>query len=160
MGIAAVLGMAASLLLGVAVSQWALKPGAGSLQGGPAGELVAAGALARGLQEQLASVPDSAGTVAVGMTFRDHDGHYCRSFVIEDAQVLAGLACRQPDGRWQVPVVMDSERAATGGLPQAATALNMACWRKPKPGWPAIPGCGEERKAATAAGANAAAGPV
>lgn len=116
-------GMAASLLLGVAVSQWTLKPEAASLQAGPAGEFVAGGALARGLQEQLASVPDPAGTVAVGLTFRDHDGHYCRSFVIEDAHVLAGLACRQPDGRWRVPVVMESETAATGGLRQAATAL-------------------------------------
>lgn len=114
--------MAASLLLGVAVSQWLSKPDAARLQA-DGGSLMAGADLSGALERQLASVPDPAAAVAVGLTFRDAGGRYCRSFAIESRQRLAGLACRAPDGRWQVPVVMESSAASGGELRQAATAL-------------------------------------
>lgn len=117
------LGMAASMLLGVALSQWAMQPEPASLQAGKDGGLIASGALARGLQEQLASRPEPGAMVAVGLTFRDRGGRYCRSFVIREANRWAGLGCRQADGRWQVPVVMAADIGTADAMRQAASAL-------------------------------------
>ena len=55
--------------------------------------IVAAGALERALDTQLASAPTSGG-VRIGLTFRDSAGAVCRSF---DDRELSGLACRAGD---------------------------------------------------------------
>ncbi|MBA3487704.1 MAG: zf-HC2 domain-containing protein [Lysobacter sp.] len=115
--------MAASLLLGVAVTYWALQQDAARLQDGAGGSLIAGADLARGLERQLAGAPDVSEPVAVGLTFRDNAGHYCRSFAIDGSHLLAGLACRQEDGDWTVPVVMEAPHASGAELRQAATAL-------------------------------------
>lgn len=60
----------------------------------------ASGALAAGLERQLASAPRPGDAVAIGLTFRDRDGRWCRSFAMP-AEAIAGLACRE-DGRWRV----------------------------------------------------------
>jgi len=80
------------------------------------GALVAQGALADRLDTQLAS----AGT-GIGLSFRDRDGDYCRTFRTSE---LAGLACR--DGRnWSVrlavtmPSANSSYRMAGSDLPLA-----------------------------------------
>lgn len=117
--------MAASLLLGVAVSQWVSKPDAVLLSAGEGGALVAGADLASSLERQLASVPEPGGAVAVGLTFRDVAGRYCRSFAVEGSQPLAGLACRESSGNWKVPVVVEST-AQAGELRQASTALPTA----------------------------------
>lgn len=117
--------MAASLLLGVAVSHRASKPDAALLYAGEGGALVAGADLASSLERQLASVPEPGGTVAVGLTFRDAAGHYCRSFAVEDSQPLAGLACRESGGNWKVPMVLEST-AQAGELRQASTAIPAA----------------------------------
>lgn len=117
--------VAASLLLGVAVSQWVSKPGAALLQTGKGGALVAGADLASSLERQLASVPEPGGVVAVGLTFRDTAGNYCRSFSIEGPQPLAGLACRENSGSWKVPMVVEST-AQAGELRQASTAIPAA----------------------------------
>lgn len=114
--------MAASLLLGVTISQWMAKPDPARLQA-EGGVLMAGADLSGALERQLASAPDPAIAVAIGLSFRDAGGRYCRSFAIESRQPLAGLACRHTDGRWQVPVVMESAAAPAGELRQAATAL-------------------------------------
>ena len=117
--------MAASLLLGVAVSQWVSKPDAALLSAGEGGALVAGADLAGSLERQLASVPEPGGVVAVGLTFRDTTGNYCRSFAIEGSQPLAGLACRESDGNWKVPMVTEST-TQSGELRQASTAMPAA----------------------------------
>lgn len=61
------------------------------------GRLVAAAALAKALDVQLASASQS-GPVRVGLTFRDGSGAICRSFADTNA---SGLAC-QDRGQWQV----------------------------------------------------------
>ncbi|MES2859411.1 MAG: hypothetical protein V4704_09560 [Pseudomonadota bacterium] len=115
-------GMAASLVLGVVIAQWLGTPDAARLQVGE-GPLLAGADLAGALERQLASAPQPAAAVAIGLTFRDAGGRYCRSFAIESRQPLAGLACRESDGRWHVPVVMESAAAPEAELRQAATAL-------------------------------------
>lgn len=63
--------------------------------------------------------PDSQGR-AVGLTFQDADGHWCRTFNVEEARV-AGLACRR-GGRWALEVLAPvPASAALGELRTAAT---------------------------------------
>ncbi|KAF1708046.1 zf-HC2 domain-containing protein [Pseudoxanthomonas sacheonensis] len=117
--------MAASLLLGVAVSQWISKPDAARLHTGEGGALVAGADLANSLERQLASVPEPDRAVTIGLTFRDAAGNYCRSFAIKGLKPLAGLACRGSDGHWKVPMVAEST-AQAGELRQASTAIPAA----------------------------------
>lgn len=58
----------------------------------------AAGALDRALSTQLAS--ESARAVRIGLSFRSHDGRYCRTFEL-NLRATAGIACRGDDG-WDV----------------------------------------------------------
>lgn len=118
--------MAASLLLGVAISQWVLQPQVPPLQLDGSGRLLAGGELASGLGRQLASAPEAGTAVAIGLSFRDAAGRYCRSFAWDGAQPLSGLACRQEDQRWEVVIVTQAAPAPSGELRQAATALSPA----------------------------------
>lgn len=58
------------------------------------GELVAGGPLAKGLDTLLASAPDAASAVSIGLSFRARDGRVCRSFTYREDTALSGLACR------------------------------------------------------------------
>lgn len=114
-------GMAAALALGVALSQAFLAPAPADLRTAAGGALRADGALAQALDQQLAADNRADGRIAIGLSFRDGSGAYCRSFVLRQARPLAGLACRGDDG-WHVPVT--SEAAAENGeLRPAAAAL-------------------------------------
>jgi hypothetical protein len=114
-------GMAAALALGVALSQAFLAPTPADLRTADGGALRADGALAQALDRQLAADNTPAGRIAVGLSFRDGSGAYCRSFVLRDPRPLAGLACRADDG-WHVPITSEAE-VDTGELRQAAAAL-------------------------------------
>lgn len=108
----------------LAVAVW-MRPGAPVQMRD--GQLVAAGALARDLDDALAGAPDAGRGTAIGLTFRDAEGRICRSFSTGDA-ALAGLACR--DGaRWSLPVVSrappgggDPVRQAASGMPPEVQA--------------------------------------
>ncbi|TNJ35647.1 hypothetical protein [Arenimonas terrae] len=114
-------GLAAALALGVALSQAFLQPGEADLRTVAGGALRADGALAQALDHQLAADNRADARIAIGLSFRDGSGAYCRSFVLRQARPLAGLACRGDDG-WHVPVT--SEAAAENGeLRPAAAAL-------------------------------------
>lgn len=85
--------MAASLVAGVLVGFAAPHD-----RGGLAvrdGVVTARADLAEALDERLAS---ESGPIRVGLSFRDPQGAYCRTFQSEPDRV-AGLACRD-DGRW------------------------------------------------------------
>jgi len=109
--------MAASLLLGVLLSWRLLAPGSGLIEAGQDG-LLARGELARALESQLASTQGGEEPVLIGLTFRTHDGAYCRSFVLRAAQT-AGLACRAGSG-WQIPAT-DSSPMPQGQMQQASS---------------------------------------
>jgi hypothetical protein len=83
------------------------------------GALVAQGRLAERLETELAS----AGT-GIGLSFRNQEGRYCRTF---QSDGLAGLACREA-GQWDVQVAVgvgsegSSYRMAGSNLPPAVLA--------------------------------------
>ena len=108
-------GMAASLLLGVLLSWRLFAPGDEMLMASEGGALVARGALASALDQQLAGTQRDTDPVLVGISFRAQDGGYCRSFTLREA-ATAGLACRV-DGEWNIAVTSDAP--ASGDLRQA-----------------------------------------
>ena len=112
------LAAAASLVLGVLAASWWQSAPRDDMQWRD-GNLQAGGELAHALQDRLTSDPGRSG-VAVGLSFRDRDGDFCRSFVLE-ARSTAGLACRR-DAGWQV-VTLGTTRTQRGTLRQAASAL-------------------------------------
>lgn len=118
--------MAACLSLGIGLGVW------GPFTSGNAeqtvarradGTLVAQGTLDRVLTTTLAAEAPTGQGVAVGLSFKARDGRYCRSFAIDAAAPLAGLACRD-GGAWQVRALAPAAAAAApGSYRMAATAL-------------------------------------
>jgi hypothetical protein len=116
--------IAASLVLGVLAAAL-LGPAAG---GGPIvarnGRMFAGGTLSSALSSQLASTQPAGAPVQIGVSFRTGDGSYCRTFVLQEGQSLAGLACHE-HGAWELRVVAQNESggSAGGGYRAAATGL-------------------------------------
>lgn len=67
--------------------------------------LAARGALARALDTQLAAEESDA--VRIGLSFRDENGEYCRTFDLPDNDIT-GLACRNDNG-WAVQMATEHE---------------------------------------------------
>jgi hypothetical protein len=106
--------IAASLVVGLmagALIQRLSTPGA--LTEVRDGSLLARGALARALNEQLASNPSSNAAVRVGLTFRARSGSYCRTFALSGSRSLAGLACREQE-QWQVLNLIGAQAPGAG----------------------------------------------
>jgi hypothetical protein len=108
--------IAASLavgLVGGALIQWLSAPAA--LTEIRDGSMLAHGALARALNEQLAGSPASAAQLRIGLTFRARSGNYCRTFTVSGNRALFGLACRAQQ-QLQVLTLLGTDSAAfTGG---------------------------------------------
>lgn len=84
------------------------------------GHVVAQGALAASLQDGLASEPG--GATVIGVTFRDKDGAWCRSFEMRASEAgLAGLACATGDD-WRIETAAATP-ARTGDYAQASAAM-------------------------------------
>jgi anti-sigma factor RsiW len=113
--------MAASFLLGA--TGWYFA--GGGLSADPLverdGQLLASGRLERALSTQLASVETQQQPVRIGTSFRNHQGSYCRTFELQGAQSLAGLACREHQ-RWQVNTLARAQSAPSAGYRQAASS--------------------------------------
>jgi hypothetical protein len=123
--------MAASLALGVAIGAVFIgEHGRGTTDGAAdiianQGQLLAQGALARALSDQLASTQKPDAPVRIGVTFVSKVGGYCRTFALERSSA-AGLACSSGTG-WRIEVLAQSERSgkepeyktAAGALPPA-----------------------------------------
>lgn len=88
------------------------------------GQLQAGGALARALTDQLASSQAAGAPVQIGVSFRAHNGDFCRSFVLHEPSALAGVACRGALS-WRLEVLAQSPAApgAIGGYHPAASEL-------------------------------------
>ena len=80
------------------------------------GALLASGLLNRALNDQLASAPPASGAVRIGLSFQARTGGYCRSFTLDEARLMAGLACRQQD-RWRIVTLIGNETPTTAGSP-------------------------------------------
>jgi anti-sigma-K factor RskA len=107
--------MAASVVLGLFVGIGVMNTQAPLIAPSESG-LVARGALAQALETQLAS--DEADAVRIGLSFRDTDGRYCRTFDLTEGGT-AGLACREGDA-WNV--AMTAAGAGGGEVRQAAAS--------------------------------------
>jgi hypothetical protein len=77
------------------------------------GALVASGALARGLSDQLSGDPMSSSKVTTGLSFLAKSGDYCRTFSIAHGAEGAGLACRRND-LWRIAVLAQPASGAAG----------------------------------------------
>lgn len=108
---------AACFVLGLSVG-WLGRGGSGaSFEVGPGGRLDEAG-LVRVLDRRLAAEGADAAGRAVGLTFRDGEGRWCRTFQSDTAGV-AGLACRRGDA-WTLQALAPFE--AVGGEVRTASA--------------------------------------
>jgi hypothetical protein len=103
-------GMAATLVLGTLIGTRLAPPGGDE-------RLLASGAIAQALDQQLASAPG--GAVAVQVSFKSKDGRWCRSF---STSATAGLACREADGAWALQQLAATNSSGTQ-MRQASSAL-------------------------------------
>lgn len=116
--------IAASLIVGVIAGRSVLVR---SGMSGPIvmkdGQVLARGALADALADQLAANQTAAAPVRIGVSFRARSGEYCRTFAMSAPGALAGLACRAGDS-WRVRVLARAETGAEPGTyRQAASAM-------------------------------------
>lgn len=115
--------IAASLALGLTLGLRPWMPPADVISSNST--LAASGALAEALDTQLASNQPQGGAVRIGLSFRDRDGRYCRSF---EGRILSGIGCRDA-GRWLLERTMagqagsDYRQAASGALAADAAAM-------------------------------------
>lgn len=113
--------MAASLVLGIVVTwQVMQRPENPDFITASNGALVARGALAKALDEQLASQQDRGGAVVIGLSFEARGNSYCRTFTLRGS-ATAGLACRS-GSEWQIPVTTAVE-IPSGEMQQVATPI-------------------------------------
>jgi hypothetical protein len=118
--------MAASLVLGVAVSYALLRP-PGQVIANNNGRLIAQGALNDALAHQLAGDQAQESSVQIGVSFVAKSGNYCRAFTTLSTESMAGIACR--DGNeWTVRLLAPGQgvSVATGSYRMAGTALPAA----------------------------------
>ncbi|CAN5447202.1 hypothetical protein BH10PSE5_BH10PSE5_19770 [soil metagenome] len=87
--------VAATLMVGVVAGYVISQQNAGVLAPSMDGALVARGALAKALDNNLSA---SSGPARLGISFKTADGRYCRTFQA-DAQRIAGVACHEGP-RW------------------------------------------------------------
>ena len=107
--------IAASLLIGVLVGRALLPQPSGEsglIVAGKDGRVVASGALARALSEQLSS--DDGSGIDIGLTFRAKSGEYCRTFGAHAAQPVVGFACRDAQA-WRIDMLSAAPRPEAGG---------------------------------------------
>jgi len=107
--------IAASLVLGLMVGTQFTGTGAVSEKDGA---LVASGALARGLDTQLAS--SEPGALRILSSFRRQGGDYCRVY---DGGTNSGIACKQ-NGDWVLERTLAGGKRETGEYRQAGSAAS------------------------------------
>lgn len=120
--------IAASLVVGVIAGRLTLvgmgSPGPITMRGD---RMLASGALAAALSDQLAGAQSAGDPARIGVTFRSKSGEYCRTFTLSQPTMLAGLACRAHDV-WRVSVLARTESPTgdSGAYRQAASSMPAA----------------------------------
>lgn len=113
--------LAATFVIGVSLGL-ALMSRDNAMVSSEHGALVANGALATALSEQLASTQRGDEAVTMGISFKAYSGTLCRTFTIR-ANQLAGIACRD-NATWRVQMLTDNAASgAAGDYRQAASAM-------------------------------------
>jgi hypothetical protein len=118
--------IAASLLIGILAGRAILQPERESrlVAAGSDGRVVAGGALAQALSEQLSSQDGT--EIDIGLTFRSRSGEYCRTFGARASNPVVGFACRDAE-TWRIDMLSTAPRAEAGG------AYRMASTQLPAP---------------------------
>lgn len=116
------LAAAASVLLGLALGYALPHRGGAQMLQFRDGKLIAQGTLAAALDTQLAAQQSRTETVQLGLSFRNAQGNYCRTFATGGATALAGLACRAHEA-WQLRLLTGDDRQPVGAYRTAATAI-------------------------------------
>jgi hypothetical protein len=101
------IAMAACLVAGLVVGRMA-TPSAPTLSGADDPAPIAAGPLAQALNTQ--SSGQAAGSVRIGLSFKNQQGFYCRTFQASGRAPVAGVACREPSA-WRVRGVSPADPA-------------------------------------------------
>ncbi len=115
--------IAASLFLGAALAWGVLRQTGEALITADGDGLVAGGALAQTLSNDLAG-KTTGRSVEIGLSFRDRSGNYCRTFRLATTDPVAGVACRGPTN-WQVKLVTrDVAGTPATAYRQAGSALS------------------------------------
>jgi hypothetical protein len=106
--------IAASLSIGILVGRAILQPDSesGLVVAESDGRVVAGGALAQALSEQLSSQDGT--EIDIGLTFRTQSGEYCRTFGARAANPVVGFACRDSE-TWRIDMLSTAPRAEAGG---------------------------------------------
>lgn len=113
--------LAATFVIGLSLG-FALMSRDDALVSSKHGALVANGALATALSEQLASTQRGDEAVAMGISFKTRSGALCRTFAIRSDR-LAGIACRD-NTAWRLQMLTDNAAGdAAGDYRQAASAM-------------------------------------
>lgn len=117
--------IAASLIVGAIIGRLALiRPDNSGPIATTGGQLLASGALAGALTDQLASAQTAADPVRIGVSFRSKSRQYCRTFALASPATIAGVACRAADG-WRIGALARTEPQSgdSGSYRQAASAM-------------------------------------
>lgn len=107
--------MAASLTAGFVIAAALVAP-RGDLVAGRGGALDASAALDEALERQAAA---TRGDIAIGVTFKDSAGAWCRTFAADNR---AGLACRDDD-RWSIRTLTTAPAETDAGAYRLAASL-------------------------------------
>jgi hypothetical protein len=105
--------LAATLVIGVIIGQALLRmplSGGGSPVISRNGQVLAGGALAQALSDQLASTQAGDAPIRIGVSFKSKAGAFCRTFTLHESTALAGLACRDHDD-WRVRMLAQNAQA-------------------------------------------------
>jgi hypothetical protein len=113
------LAMAASLLIGVGLGYVVQRRSSSLIANDSGGGLVASGALAKALSNQLGSERTPSAPVQIGLSFMAKSGDYCRTFTMTGAASPAGVACRRAND-WQIRVLAQPSTDASGDESAAA----------------------------------------
>ena len=87
------------------------------------GRLIARGMLDRALTTELAALPGES-DVNIGISFRDREGRFCRTFHLQQEKPVAGLACFG-DAQWELAVLADAPAQETGMRTASAMPLEV-----------------------------------
>lgn len=112
--------IAASLVIGVLAGRAVLQPQGENrlVVAGNDGRVIAGGALAQALSEQLSSQDGTA--IDIGLSFRSKSGEYCRTFGAHTTNPVVGFACRDAE-TWRVDMLSTAPRAQAGGTYRMAS---------------------------------------
>lgn len=116
--------LSAAVLAGAGLG-YAVQPVPLALADGDGAAMMARGALALALTQQLSDTAALDAPVRIAQTFLSKEGSYCRSFRVANG---GGLACRVDGGAWQIDLFASMDgapgeyRSPGKGMPQAVQA--------------------------------------